>query len=241
MTSAFAGSLPGTKPGRPSYPPPVPVGTPVDPGGADSATRAINRQRQVADLYTSWRAAHSTDIAPDVLKANAGAFSVSDAALTLPEVLAGVKAEADEATRKTNELISGTRVGDDVASQLQAQRIWARAQRNLDAIKDPTKLIAAAQNLIANADDAAIPVLTEELGEYLESRSAPTGWLPQALAAKIPGLADAAANATVLTKQHAILQHNHRALTSAIQKDIAAPELLDPAIATADQYVDYSG
>ena len=158
----------------------------MDPGGADTATRAINRQRQVADLYTSWRAAHSANIDPTVLRDNAGAFSVSDAALTLPEVLAAVKAEAEEATRKTGELISGTRVGDDVASQLQAQRIWARAQRNLDAIKDPTKLVAAAQNLIANADDAAIPVLTEELSEYLESRSAPTGWLPQHLRRRSP-------------------------------------------------------
>ncbi len=240
MTSAFASSMPGTRPGRPSYPPPVPVGTPVDPGGADSATRAINRQRQVADLYTAWRAAHSTDIAADVLKANAGAFSVSDAALTLPEVLAAVKAEADEATQKTSELIKGTRVGADVASQLQAQRVWARAQRNLDAIKDPAKLVAAAQNLVANADDSQIPVLAEELSEYMDSRSAPTGWLPAALASKIPGLADATDNATVLTKQHAILQHNHRALTSAIEKDVAAPELLDPAIATADQYTDAS-
>jgi hypothetical protein len=49
------------KPSRPVYPPAVPVGTPHDPDGADSVTRAIRRQRQVADIYSKWRADQTTE------------------------------------------------------------------------------------------------------------------------------------------------------------------------------------
>lgn len=104
------------------FPPPVPRGTPVDPGGADSATRAFRRQQQVSDLYSRWRADHSPDIDPDVLKDNAGAFSVSDAALTLPDALAAVKDDAESATKRANDLIKGNRVDNsNVASQLAAR------------------------------------------------------------------------------------------------------------------------
>lgn len=229
-------TFPTVRSARLVYPPPVPVGTPHDPGGADSATRAARRQHQVADLYTRWRAAHSPDIDPDVLKSNAGAFSVSDAALTLPDALAAVKDDADTASQKVNNLIKGTRVGDDVASQIAAQRFWARAQRTLDAIKDPSKLVAASQALIANADDAQVSVLAEEVGDYLASRNAPGGWLPGALAAKIPGLSDASADAIVKARQLAVLQQNHHALTNSMEKDVAAPQLLDPARVTAEPY-----
>jgi hypothetical protein len=51
----------------------------------------------------------------------------------------------------------------------------------LDAIKDTPKLLAAAQNLITNADDAAVPVIAEELLDYLAARNVPAGWLPAAV------------------------------------------------------------
>jgi hypothetical protein len=140
MTSA---ALPGTRSARPQYPPPVPTGTPVDPGGRTPAEHAHRVQQQAADLYARWRAAHSPDISPDVLKGNAGAFSVSDAALELPGVLAAVKADSDASTAKVNDLVNSQRVGGDVGSQIAAQRYWARAQRTLDAQKDAAKAVAA--------------------------------------------------------------------------------------------------
>jgi hypothetical protein len=206
------------------------------PGGRTPAERAHRVQQQTADLYTRWRDSFPDGIDPDELKDAAGQFAYSDAALALPDALTAVKDDADGATKKVNELIKGTRVGDDVASQLAATRYWTRAQRTLDATKDPAKVVAAAQNLIANADDAQVPVLAEELSSYLADRGAPTGWLSDALAAKIPGLADAAADAAVKAKQHAILLQNHNALTNAFAKDVAAPQLIDPAIATAQPY-----
>jgi hypothetical protein len=51
------------------------------------------------------------------------------------------------------DLLKDTRVGDDVASQIAAQRFWRRTQTTLDAIRDPAKVAAAAQDLVANADD----------------------------------------------------------------------------------------
>ena len=229
-------ALPGTKPTRPSYPPPLPSGTPVDPGGQDNATRAFRRQQQVTDLYTRWRSAHSPDIDPDVLKGNAGAFSVSDAALMLPEVLAAVKDDADTATRHATELIQGYRVGKDVASQLSATRYWNRVQRSLDAIKDTPKLVAAAQSLVANAENSETPILSEELGAYLGSRNAPYGWLPDALAHRIPGLAEAQADAILKSRQHAVLAANHQKLQKAMASDTDVPPLLDPANQTSQPY-----
>ena len=156
-------------------------------------------------------------------------------------MLDAVKVDADSAAQRVKDLIKGTRVGGDVASQLGAQRYWSRAQRTLDAAKDPAKVVAAAQDLISSADDSQIPVLTEELSSYLASRNVPTGWLPDALASKIPGLSEAAADATQKAKQYAILLQNHNALTNAIAKDVAAPALLDPAIATAEPYTNPMG
>ena len=229
-------TLPGTRPARRVHVPPPPSGQLPDPGGQDSVQRAHRRQQQVADLYTWWRASFPQGIDPDELKDAAGQFAYSDAALQLPEALSAVESDADAATRKVNDLVKGTRVADDVASQLAAQRYWTRAQRNLDAVKDPAKVVAVAQNLIANADEAQIPVLAEELSEYLGSRSVPAGWLPDALAAKIPGLSDATADAILKSRQYAVLQHNHHALTDAMEKDVAAPQLLDPSEMTSQPY-----
>lgn len=236
-------TLPGTKPSRPSYPPPLPVGAPVHPGGADTATRTFRRQKQVGDdIYARWRAAHRPDIEPDVLKGNAGIFSVSDAALTLPGAIAEMQDEAKVATKKANDLIKNSRVkADDVASQIGAQRYSSQWQRSLDAIKDGPKAVAAAQEMVANADDAQIPVLAEELGDYLSSRNLPSGWLPEALADKIPGLREATADAILKARQLAVLQFNHGQLQKAFEKDLAAPKLLDPADQTSEPYSDYTG
>jgi hypothetical protein len=173
------------RPARPAYPPPIPSGF-IDFRGKTPVERALRTQQAVADQYSRWRAAHSKDIDPDVLKDNAGAFQVSDAALALQPALEAVQADAKAASSRVNDLLKGTRVGDDVASQIAAQRYWNRTQRTLDAITDTPKVVAAAQDLVAHADDKAVPVIAEELSSYLASRNAPTGWLPDALASKIP-------------------------------------------------------
>lgn len=230
------------KSSRLAYPPPVPVGTPVDPGGTDSATRAYRRQQQVADIYSRWRAAHSRDIPMETLKANAGAFAVSDAALTLPEALNAVAKDAEDAVAHVNGLLKSSKVDNtDVAGQIAAQRFWARAQRTLDATNSVPKLVAAAQKLVADADDAQIPTLSEELSDYLTSRNAPTGWLPGALAQRIPGLGDATTAARLRARQLAVLKHNHEGLQKAFAKDLAAPPLMDPSQQNSTPYSDYSG
>jgi hypothetical protein len=74
--------------------------------GARSPRPACCRQ-----AYSDWRAAHPEGIDPDVLKDKAGAFSVSDAALQLPEVLARVKDDSEAATKKVADLLKDNRVG----------------------------------------------------------------------------------------------------------------------------------
>jgi hypothetical protein len=220
-------SYPGTASARRRFPPSVP-GFNADVGGASPVEHALRTQHAAREQNLAWRAAHSPDIDPDMLKDNAGAFAVSDAALALAPALDAVKAQADEAQAKVDGLVQGQRVGDDVASQLKAQRDWARAKFTMDSIKDGSKAVAAARDLIASADESQLPVLAEELDSYLSARSLPTGWLTTALAQKIPGLDSAQADATLLARQHAVLAANHADLTKAFARDTAPPPLLDP-------------
>jgi hypothetical protein len=156
-------TFPTVRPARRVHVPPPPSGHLPDPGGRTPAERAHRLQQQTADLYTRWRGSFPTGIDPDELKDNAGLFAISDAALQLPDAMAAVKDEADAATKKVNDLIKGTRVSDDVASQLAVERYWRRTERTLDAIKDPAKVAAAAREMVANADDSQTPVIVEEL------------------------------------------------------------------------------
>lgn len=229
-------TFPTVRPARLAYPPPIPTAF-IDPGGTTPVEHALRTQQVVAQQYADWRAAHSPDISPDVLRNNAGAFIVSDAALALPEAMRGVLDDADAAKAKVDSLVKGQKVDtSDVAAQLAADRYWRRAERTLDAIKDPAKVATAAQDLIANADDAQIPVVSEELGPYLQSRNIPTSWLSGALSGRIPGLADAQQAATLAARQAAVLAQNHHDLTRAMEKDTAPPPLLDPYKVSAEAY-----
>lgn len=134
--------------------------------------------------------------------------------------------------------MKGTRVGNDVGGRLAAQQYWSRKERLLNSIKDGPKLVAAVQSLIADADDSEIPVFSEQLGDYLASRGAPTGWLNNALARRIAGGASALADAIVKARQRDILQANHQKLLHAFQADISLPPLLDPSLVTAEPYGD---
>ncbi len=126
----------------------------------------------------------------------------------------------------------------DVAAQLAADRFWRRTERTLDSIKDQGKLVSAARELIANATDAELPVVAEEIGSYLTSRGAPTGWLNTALGRRIPGADDLRADAALKNKRVAVLNQNHNSLTKAFAAGTPTPPLLDPfsPSITADEY-----
>lgn len=230
-------TMPTVKSARPQYPPPVPTDGIVDPGGPDPVTRAHRLQQVVAQQYSQWRAAHHPDIAPDVLKANAGAFSQAPALRQLDAPLSAVKERVDRAASKVNDALKDTRVSPD--AEVRAGRVWQRAVRTLDTKKSPGEITAAAQALIANAGDD-LPVYVEELSPYLESRGVPTGFLTAAYAAAIPGLEDAQQDATLLAKQHAVLRSNHDRLTKAVAADVDPPQLLDPHSVDASSYTDES-
>jgi hypothetical protein len=230
-------TFPGTAPAKRVHVPPPPSGTRPDPGGRTKAERVYRQQQQAADLYTRWKDSFPDGIAPDELADNAGQFAYTDAALALPDAVAAVQAEADDADKRVNDVVSAQKVdSSDVAAQLAAQRFWSRTQRTLDAIKDTSKLAAAARDLIANADDSAVPVIVEEIEPYLEARNVPTSWLTDALSGRIPGLADAKADQIIKQRQLAMVKDNYGRLMNAFQKDLAAPYLHDPTTATAEAY-----
>jgi hypothetical protein len=164
-------TLPGTKPACRVHVPPPPTGQLPDPGGATPAQRCFNLQRQVADLYDRYRSSIPEGVDPDELRDNAGAFVASDANAQLHPALAAVKGDADQAARNVNDLINATQVGGDTASLLAAQSYWQRKQRVLDNIKDKSKLVAAAQALVKNANAEELPVLVRELTDCHRSKT----------------------------------------------------------------------
>jgi hypothetical protein len=103
----------------------------------------------------------------------------------------------------------------DQVSQVAVQRYWARAQRSLDAAraKGPGQAVATAQRLIADADPSEINVLAEELSSWLADNNLPGGWLPDALAQKVPGLS-ACASAS----------HRRVEPSTSVNKNVTTPE-----------------
>lgn len=219
--------------------PPVPTGTPPDPGGADSVERASRRQQQVAQAYQAYRQSIPDGVSPDELRDSAGLFGVSDHALTLQPALDAVAADADAANQRLADLTKGTEVPNDQTGQ--AQMIWARAKDRLDKAKTVAQKAAIAQDLIAGADGLTLATYQAELPFYAKTEGIPSDWMPAAFAARIEGGADAVANANKLAKQHAILLRNHQALTRAMSQNTDVPRLLDPATVSDQPYSNPTG
>jgi hypothetical protein len=227
-------TFPTVRSARPSFPPPVPTAPLPDPGGRSPSEAAYRTQASVVNAYHAWRAAHSPNIDPDVLKGNAGAFSTSGPAQQLSPALAPMEQAVDDANHKVTDLIKAQTVApEDVPA---ANWYWQSAVRNFDATNGPAQIASAAQALIANADAAQQRALADQLPSYLASRNVPTGWLPGALAAGVDGLSDAVADAKVATKQLGVLRQNYSQITAAMAKDLAVQGIMDPASVTADDY-----
>jgi hypothetical protein len=232
-------TFPTVRPAHRVHVPAPPSGQLPDPDGRDNVERAYRRQQQVADFYTRYRNSIPDGVDPDELRDNAGIFGMTDAARSLQPALDAVQADADTATRRVADAIKSTKVPNDQA--IQAQRIWARVQKRLDAAHGVAQKASVAQDLISGADGLTLGTLREELPDYLESEGVPTGWLPAVFAARIPDAADAVADATKLAKAHAILLRNHQGLSRAIAKDVDAPPLLDPTLVDSTPYVNPTG
>ncbi|WP_406817400.1 hypothetical protein [Mycobacterium sp. M23085] len=222
-------TFPGTAPAKRASPPPLPPFDARSVGGGDPIEHAARIQRAAADQYHTWRRSFSPNVHPEDRRDSANFFTVSDAAVALPQALDAAKAHAAEAQAKVFAAVGGQKVGDDVGSQLAADRYLCRVERILASLKgNTTKVVAAARAAIANADPAQLAVLTEELPSLLESLGAPTVWLNDALAQRIPGVDDLRADAALKGKRLAVLAANHNALVKAFAAGTPAPELVDP-------------
>lgn len=234
MTTAFRGNV---KPSRPSFPPPVPTAeVPEADAALPPAQRAHALQTAAAQQYSQWRAAHSPDIEPDVLKANAGAFAAAPVITKqLPAALSAVAADADQAQQRVRDTLNSATVKPE--DEARASRVWARAVRLLDSKSSPPEVSSAARQLVEEAGPADVAVLREELPSYLESRQAPSDWLDTALAQKIPGAADAVAESNLKAKQLAAVRSNHDRIVHAVKADVDPPYLVDPSTVSAEDYV----
>jgi hypothetical protein len=238
VTTAFRDNV---RPSRPSFPPPVPTAEVPEPDASlPPAQRAHALQTAAVQQYSQWRAAHSPDIDPNVLRQNAGAFAAAPVITKqLPAALSDVAADADQAKQRVRDTLSGATVKPD--DEARASRVWARYVRLLDSKPSPPEVSAAARELVANADPADVAVLREELPSYLESRSAPSDWLDSALAQRIPGAADAAAESRLKQKQLAVVRDNHERILHTVKADVAPPYLVDPSRVDGSEYVNPNG
>jgi hypothetical protein len=109
----------------------------------------------------------------------------------------------------------------------------------LDAIRDPAKLVVAAQEAIGDATDSEIAMLAQRLSKYLGTKGVPTGRIPAAFAS-ITGPGDAQSAAILAHRQHAVLVQNDNMLRNAMGKDLAAPPLQDPGLVNAEPYLESS-
>ncbi|OBJ38799.1 hypothetical protein A5621_13055 [Mycobacterium colombiense] len=192
----------------------------------------------MADDYTRWRASHSPDISPEDLQASAGSYADSPPAQQLSQALREAEDDTAQAEQRRDAAVRGLRVAPEAEDR--AARVLRRYQRVLDSKSSPAEISAAARELVASADPQDIPVLAEEFPSLLASKQAPADWLPAALAARVPGAADAATEAKLKGKQLAVLRSNHARLSNSIRKDIDAPPLLDPANVIAGDYTNPS-
>jgi hypothetical protein len=171
MTTAFLNNV---KPSRPSFPPPVPTAeVPAPDAALPPAQRAHALQTAAAQQYSDWRAAHSPDIDPDLLKQNAGAFAAAPVITEqLPAALSAVAADADQAQQRVRDTLNSATVMPE--QEARATRVWARAVRLLDSKAGPAEVSAAARDLVANCYPADVAIYREELPAYMESRHAPS-------------------------------------------------------------------
>lgn len=222
-------TLPGTAPARRAYPPSPPPFDATTVGGSDPIEHGARVQTAAKEQYARWRNSFSPNMSGEDRRDSANWFSVSDAAASLRPALDAARAHADEAQATVDAAVKGQKVDTrDVAAQLAADRFWRRTERTLDSIKDSTKVVAAARDLVKNASDSELPVINEELSAYLSSRGVPSEWLNAALAQRIPGVDDLRDDAALKSKRVAVLTLNHNALVKAFANGTPAPELVDP-------------
>lgn len=228
-SSAFSSALPGTSPSQKGYPL---FPRPFDAnavGGRDATEHLARLQQAVRQECIDWRGAQPAGVTADDRRDSAGWFAASDGAASLAPALAAVDADVADAQAKVDAAVKGQKVDTgDVAAQLAADRYLRRLDRILAPLKgNPAKVIDAFRAEIANADPAQLAVLVEEGPSILESLGAPTDWLNDAVAQKIPGLEDLRTDAALKAKRRDVLAANNAALLRAFNKGTPPPELVD--------------
>jgi len=194
---------PPPRPAPPTLPAPATVATAANHTIADTAKQfhkyldGIDRGDYTSDGY--FTAVRAFDIG------------------TVDNAVAQVRQRAEDAAQEVSRIRRGLSPDGDVAGELRASRYWNRAARTLDAA-DPGRLTTAARNLVVGADRAELGTLLQELSPYLSSRKAPTDWIDDAVADKIPEYADASKKLVKARQSATIVESNARALRNAVAR-----------------------
>jgi spore coat protein CotF len=124
------------------------------------------------------------------LRAQLASFADSDEAKSV----AGIEASVDQlVAQKQAEVDASLKalspVGD-TAEELRNDRAWGRTERKLAAAKDIGKVTQTARQALEQANPAELGVLLQQIPSYLESVGAPTNWINDVVAHKVPELAE---------------------------------------------------
>lgn len=169
---------------------------------ADALLKSVDKRlRQHLDSIDT------NHLTPDGVKAAIATFSQA-AAAQVDQAEQLVDARVAQAEKRVDEIIAGLSPDEDVAGELRRDRAWNSAVRQLDSAPDNAVAVRA-QQLVAGSDDVQLSVLATQLPQYLASRGQGAEWLPSALDARVPKLADArdavnrATRAKQITRFHA--------------------------------------
>lgn len=186
--------------------PKAPVAPDPEPRTAVSDADALlkNVDKRLRQHLDSIDVNHLT---PDGVRAAIATFSKT-AAAQVDQAEQAVAARVEQAEKTVDEIIAGLSPDEDVAGELRRDRAWNSAVRHLDSAPD-SAVAELARKLVADSNDVQLSVLASQLPQYLASRGQGSEWLPAALDARVPGLADArdavnrATQAKQITKFHA--------------------------------------
>ncbi|MEZ0052110.1 cytoskeletal protein RodZ [Mycobacterium sp. MAA66] len=175
-------------------------------------------------------------LSPEGVVASLRSFADTPAARQVRATKDAVDDAADAARDARDSIIAGLHTTSDTASQLHAQRTWARTKATLDA-DNGAGVVAGARQLIKNARPEDVPVLAEELPSYLQQRAVPADWLPDAFGEVVPEFPAAAEAAAIATKQQSVVAHNTGKLlhqfTTGARSEV---ECVDPTQINAKPY-----
>lgn len=198
---------------------PVPDARPIVAAAALLRDAAAKFEKHIASIDPA-------PFTPEGLHNQIGAFAESPAAQQIDDAIGLAAQREADAEAHVADVLAKLSPQGDVAAELRSTRAWNRAQRQLDAVPSD-RVPEMARTLIANADDAELGVLLQELPSFLASKGQASDWLTLVVAERLPELADAQRKLKLARQARPQIEFDAQRLRDRITKT-TAPKAYEP-------------